>query len=68
MEGGDYTHARYIHNGQDMPRQQTDVYLERLNDVMLFLKVSHLSDIVNSDGSDIEHWALYEPPTETSVT
>ena len=41
--------------------------LERLNDVMLFLKVLRLSDIVHPNGSDIEHWALYSPPADTSV-
>ena len=41
--------------------------LTRLNDVRLYHQVSRLSDIATDDGSFIHKWALYGPPSPSSL-
>jgi len=40
---------------------------EQVNNVRLYLKVSRLSDIVQTDGQWIHHWALHGPPSTSTL-
>jgi len=41
--------------------------LEHLNNVRLYLQVSRLSDIVTDDGTLLHDWAMYKPPTKSTL-
>ena len=46
---------------------KSSTVLARLNDVILYLKVSRLSDISTADGLDIHQWAMYGPPSNSTL-